>query len=438
MKNNTTLASYSLKCSRYLKQDHIKSLFDKKFALRIIKFQTEKLKKFNRTQGHRNTTLITSQCNDEYYDELVSGSKSHETLEEREDREDQENGEIDEDEEAEFPSDLTFDHHPQRTADYFLLHDDFSEEIDEQSNDDDWIIGNFNVSDISSLSDIRLLSLNDIYIFDESIDESVTKYFGVGLHKVVMSDISFNCYRPHRPNKSHVWCLEIAENPPDDLMSALKLCTDFLIQATKQDNEVDLHMAHTLTQLLSVFVASSHDSSVEDSYVHHYLAPILQSVYRTDKKFNVRWANGALNEDSIFKPDFQVSSRIINIRCIVIVTEFKPKSHNSAVESGLIKLGKQMKLMYNNLIEKCCMVKKTKLNRETQAQKRVPKPTVYGLISQGKNLNTYVMDMSSPYTYRMVKLSKTTLCRNIEELHLLPAFISKLIQVKSTVTRSLI
>lgn len=81
-KNNTILASYSLKCSRYLKQDHIKSLFDKTFASRIIKFQMEELKKFNRTQGHRNATLITSQCNDEYYDELVSGSKPHETVSE--------------------------------------------------------------------------------------------------------------------------------------------------------------------------------------------------------------------------------------------------------------------------------------------------------------------------------------------------------------------
>lgn len=39
------------------------------------------------------------------------------------------------------------------------------------------------------------------------------------------------------------------KNHPDDLKSTLKLCTDFLTQATEQDNEVDLHMAHTLTQL---------------------------------------------------------------------------------------------------------------------------------------------------------------------------------------------
>ncbi|KAG2237224.1 hypothetical protein INT48_006628 [Thamnidium elegans] len=331
---------------------------------------------------HQTNDKETQETKSNYNKEKEDGEEDKEDS-----GEEQENSEDEEDEEVDFPSDLTIDHHPQRNADYSLLHDDFSVEVDKQGNDSDWIIGNFNISDNcksvkgntlglkknpASLSDIRLLSLNDIYIFDENIDGSVTKYFGAELHKVVMSDISFNCYRPHKPNQSHAWCLEIAEDPSDDLKSTLKLCTDFLIQATEQDNEVDLHMAHTLTQLLPVFVAGSHDSSIEDSYVHHYLAPILQSIYSTDKKFTVRWANGALNEDSTFKPDFQVFSRIINIKCIVIVAEFKPKSRNSAVESDLIKLGKQMKLMYNELVEK-----------------RVPKPTVCGLLCQGENLSTY-------------------------------------------------
>ncbi|KAG2205501.1 hypothetical protein INT47_005875, partial [Mucor saturninus] len=346
----------------------------------------------------------------------------------KEDSEDPENSEVDEDEEVDFSSDLTIDHHPQRNADYSLLHDNFSVEVDNQDNGSDWVIGSFNISDNcksvkgntlslrnnpASISDIRLLSLNDIYIFDENIDGSVTKYFGAELHEVVMSDISFNCYRPPKPDQSHVWCLEVAENPPYDLKSTLKSCTNFLIQATEQDNEVDLHMAHTLTQLLPVFVAGSQDNSIEDSYVHHYLAPILQSIYSMDKKFTVRWSNGALKEDTMFKPGFQVFSRVINIRCIIIVAEFKAKSHNSAVESDLVKLGKQMKVMYNELVEK-----------------RIPKPTVCGLLCQGENLKTYVMDMTSSHTYRMVKLSSVTLCQNVEELHLLPTFISKLTQIK--------
>ncbi|CAO3668250.1 unnamed protein product [Rhizopus stolonifer] len=235
------------------------------------------------------------------------------------------------------------------------------------------------------------------------------------IHRVVASDIDFKCCRPHKPNKCHAWCLEITEDPPIDLKSTLKLCTGFLRQATEEDNEVDLHMAYTLTQLIPVFVAGSIDSSIEGSYVHHHLAPILQSIFSAEKKFTVHWASGVLNEDSSFKPDFRVFSRIINIKCTVVVAEFKSKSHNSAVESDLLKLGKQMKLMYNDLV-----------------QKRIPKPNVCGLLCQGENLSTFVMDMPSPFIYRMVKLSKVTLCRSIEELHLLPGFISKLIQIKNT------
>ncbi|KAI7875756.1 uncharacterized protein EV154DRAFT_569440 [Mucor mucedo] len=127
-KNNATLASYSLKCSHYLKQDHIK--------------RTEEIQQSTRT---RNATLITSQCNDEYYDELVSGS--HETLEEREDSEDPENSEVD-DEEVDFPSDLTVNHHPQRNADYTLLYDDLFIKPDDQCNDSDWIMDTINISDM--------------------------------------------------------------------------------------------------------------------------------------------------------------------------------------------------------------------------------------------------------------------------------------------------
>ncbi|KAI9336266.1 hypothetical protein BD770DRAFT_332190, partial [Pilaira anomala] len=56
---------------------------------------------------------------------------------------------------------------------------------------------------------------------------------------------------------------------------------------------------------------------------------------------------------------------------------------------------------------------------------------VCGLLCQGERLSAFVIDMPSPCTYKMVKLSKVTLCRNINELHLLPTSISKLIQVKN-------
>lgn len=87
-------------------------------------------------------------------------------MEEIEDTGDEENTEVD------FPSDLTIDHHLQRTADYSLFLEDFPEEIGKRDSDSDWIIGNVNISNKckslkentlvlnkypASLSDIRLL-----------------------------------------------------------------------------------------------------------------------------------------------------------------------------------------------------------------------------------------------------------------------------------------
>ncbi|OAD04261.1 hypothetical protein MUCCIDRAFT_183364 [Mucor lusitanicus CBS 277.49] len=411
MKNNAALASYCLKCSRYLKQGHIRTLFDKKFASKLVKFQTVELKKLNKAQGQRNATLITSQCNDNYYDELLSGSKSHEISDENEDTEDQETSEMSDSEDDQFPSDLTLDHHPQRTADYFLIHDDSSENMFEQNYDDDWIIGEDNISgrcrsvkettlalisNPAKLSDIRLLALNDIYLFDEKLHESVSKYFGTEVHRQVIADIDRSAHRPLPPLKSYTWCQQVVDDPPTDLLSSLKVCTVFLQEATNQINEVDLHVAHTMTYLLPVLVAGADDAAQEDS------------------------ANATLNQDMQYKPDFQVSTRFINVKCVIIVAEFKPKSHHSSTESDLIKLGKQLKLMYNDLVAK-----------------GTPHPTVGGLLCQGENACTFIMDLPSPQVYRMTKLSQITLCRKVTESSLLPVLVSKLIQIKNVALENL-
>lgn len=66
----------------------------------------------------------------------------------------------------------------------------------------------------------------------------------------------------------------------------------------------------------------------------------------------------------------------------------------------LVKLGKRIKVMYNDLVRK--------------------------RLYRGGKLSTYVMDTPSPFVYHMVKLSKLTLSRDVNELYLLPGFISKL------------
>lgn len=123
-------------------------------------------------------------------------------------------------------------------------------------------------------------------------------------------------------------------------------------------------------------------------------------------------ANGKLQKDSEFKPDFVVYSISINVKCILVLGEFK-KSNYSAIESDRVKLGKQMRTIYNELV-----------------LYRVPNPIVCGIICQGDDIITYYMDMVSPKLYRMVRVSKVKLFRNVEELYFLPHIVSSIVQLK--------
>lgn len=80
-----------------------------------------------------------------------------------------------------------------------------------------------------------------------------------------------------------------------------------------------------------------------------------------------------------YKPDFSAFSRIINKKCVFLVYEFKPTKHNSEVESDLVKLGCQMRFSYKALVSH-----------------RVDNPIVCDVRSEGTQLTTYCMDMSSP------------------------------------------
>lgn len=118
----------------------------------------------------------------------------------------------------------------------------------------------------------------------------------------------------------------------------------------------------------------------------------------------------------VYKPDFAVFSHIINKKCLLLVSEFKPTKQNSAIESDLVKLGHQMRSTYNALV-----------------RNRVDQPFVCGVRSEGTRLTTYVMDMPSPHLYRMTKLSELSLFENVEQLSVLPNIVMKLTQLKVSI-----
>ncbi|KAG2200991.1 hypothetical protein INT47_006535, partial [Mucor saturninus] len=102
------------------------------------------------------------------------------------------------------------------------------------------------------------------------------------------------------------------------------------------------------------------------------------------------------------------------IKCVLVIGEFKKSIHYSAIESDTIKLGKQMRLTYNELV----------INR-------VPNPAVCGILCQGIDLVNYVMDLRSPQLYAMIRTSRVSLLRSLDEIYSLPRVISCIAQLKN-------
>ncbi|KAG1146678.1 hypothetical protein G6F38_004762 [Rhizopus arrhizus] len=164
-----------------------------------------------------------------------------------------------------------------------------------------------------------------------------------------------------------------------------------LSDACESKNTLGIHAAQALKSILPIFINGSPDCSIEDSYVHHYLSLLLSSVFSSDPLLNMKWANGQLERGNpkTCKPDFLVYNLPGNVKCVVLIAEFKRPDQNSYVESDLIKVGKQMKLTMSKLVSD-----------------GIVKLKVYGVHCEGSNLYTYVMDLASPKVYRMINVAK--------------------------------
>lgn len=275
-------------------------------------------------------------------------------------------------------------------------------------------------TDSSRLSDIRLLGLNDIYIFDRNFSSSVSKYFSTQVHTMLNPTLSFDAYLPTRGLNCYNWCMDIEVSPPADYITSITLCADLLKEACDNKYFLDIHTAQILTQILPVLVHGPPEDSTEDSYVHYYLSPLMSSVFSTDPLLKMKWANGKLmNDQSQYKPDFLVYNIFGSRRCVIIIAEFKPTEKNSYVESDLVKLAKQMKVTLNEMI-----------------MNGVSKPEVCGVYCEGENVHTYIMDLPSPKLYRLVNASRIKLFKRLDQISLLPNVITHLLCLKNVALKT--
>ncbi|KAI9473812.1 MAG: hypothetical protein EXX96DRAFT_621443 [Benjaminiella poitrasii] len=316
--------------------------------------------------------------------------------------------------ETRIPSDLSIDHHPRRTNDYFLSFQEGSTQLEEDplekdsANNSKWILNNQCISDLcfelknttlqitkqykpAQLSDSRLLVLNDIYLFDKNLALSV----------------SIQCYD---------WCMNIEASPPSDWLSSLKLCGKIMTDACESNNLLDIHTAQVLIHVLPIFINGPPDYSIEDSYVHNFLSPLLAAVFGSDSLLHMKWANGQLknNDSKVYKPDFLVYNLSGSVKHVVVVSEFKAADQNSYVESDLVKLAKQMRLTMNELV-----------------LSGVVEPKVCGIHCEGNSLHTYVMDLISPKVYRMISVAKLKLFGDLAQITCLPSILTHLMCLKN-------
>ncbi|KAG2219619.1 hypothetical protein INT45_011344 [Circinella minor] len=373
--------------------------------------------------------------------------------------------EVDDDEDDDPKSDLTWDYHPQRTLDYELEGEIFSDDDngDEPltvgssesgssafggttnvpsfsiktttatTHKEQWNVESFNV--IESLnkfrkisksivpkkaSDLRLLSLNHIYLFALNKGSSIIQYmdtYGDG-------EIDDNGEHSENIIKKINIDLQIQDGAESDhctdWFAAHDITLPFLVEARQSQDKVETIAAHVLYRLALNFSNGLPNVQLEDSFVHHIVSVIFESIFQSDQLLEYQWANGKLggkrksgDDDNNYKPDFVVFVSHRNDRYDIAVSEVKPPSNansNNVVESDLVKIGKEMKWMINNLIKR-----------------GIENPVVCGILLQGFVLTTYKMDLLYPKIYRMIELKSITLPKSLHEVTVLKTML----QIKS-------
>lgn len=84
-------------------------------------------------------------------------------------------------------------------------------------------------------SDIRLLGLNDIYLFNKNYASSISKYFTAAVYSTLKPSLLIETY-PERGIRCNDWCLSIEESLPHDWLSSLTLCAKMLNDACESKN----------------------------------------------------------------------------------------------------------------------------------------------------------------------------------------------------------
>ncbi|CAO3673182.1 unnamed protein product [Rhizopus stolonifer] len=265
-------------------------------------------------------------------------------------------------------------------------------------------------TNVNQVSDLRLLSLEYIYLFSENINKSVTKYLGTEAHQSYIP-----LFSNEKPNDIDLivfkWCMQLTnftfQDNNDKWMELQKATIGMLGEAIAKYEKKVVQVANLLHIITPRLLINSNESNVEDTYIHNFFSYIIKLVFGIEDILKHQWANGRLNQadqNGKFKPDYVAYMRTRSTRHDLTVAEVKPTGVSSGKPpSDLVKLGQQMKVMLNNLISH-----------------KIPSPITCGILVEGKNCSLYKMDLIGQSFYRMVLLTSFPLCTTPSELCLIP------------------
>ncbi|KAG1391981.1 hypothetical protein G6F60_012285 [Rhizopus arrhizus] len=312
------------------------------------------------------------------------------------------------------PSDLTDDYHPRRKETYFFYTTEeqdinYDESLHDMHDNYIWSIEpSINITQLcyqfkgntlklsnrpEQLSDIRLLALHDIYLFNLSDQsKSVGKYWCPTTYKSAVDDIPYP--DPPQGQKSATWCTSISLKRHRNWIVGLTDSAKYLVEATALNNIVDIHAMQAVVELVPVFISTPLNYSIEDTYIHNWIAPILKPIFSCEPLLSIEWANKYINQHH--KPDFITSVKGINSWLPIVVGEFKKPGFTPCLETDLVKTGKEMRTMVNGLV-----------------RIGVDNPSAGAILIQGRVINTFKMDIVAP-----------------NNLSILPTIVSRFLQIK--------
>ncbi|KAG2198078.1 hypothetical protein INT47_011913 [Mucor saturninus] len=182
----------------------------------------------------------------------------------------------------------------------------------------------------------------------------------------------------------------------------------FLNQGLESKNDLYLMVANVLHRILPAIKISGYaEGRGEDSFVHDVLGPLLDVTFCSG--INIMHS-GPMSMHKDIKPDYGIYANGLSHRFVVLVAEVKPIEGRQKLENDKVKIGKEMKIMMNELFDV-----------------GIHDPVVFGILIMDDHLYTYALHLGGPKAYISTEFSSTSVTKSSENLVLILSIIFKLV-----------